>query len=224
MVTESCLSSFFWYSNVTVIVPERVSSEQLCAMRWPLRWKRISRRHKVLVHCFSSGMFVCRYSQERMAKNMAPVHNCAMAMFSSVILFLWSWRITISGSAFCCRSFSPLFLQPIHCWDRMWQRRPPESTRGSDRLWSLMICATSWTVERAVPSAKEDTVIADDVPSRTAYAKAQRRRVRWCGSSKLSRKRSPSTPMLCRNLRTYGTPFILSKKSTKNNPPPCRDT
>ena len=55
-----------------------------------------------MVRRISSGILVQKYLHDRMAKNIAPIHNWEIAMFSTVVLFLWSSLRTIIGRDFCC--------------------------------------------------------------------------------------------------------------------------
>ena len=64
----------------------------------------------VLVLLLSSGMFVKRYSQERMAKKMAAEHSWKMAILSVEDLFLWSCRRMERERAFCFMVYLSQFL------------------------------------------------------------------------------------------------------------------
>ena len=88
MVTDSCLSSFFWNSKVMVTVSDRARFGLLCETSRPFLKKRIFLIRIVLVLRFSSAIFVRRYSHERIAKKMAPINNCAIAIFYTVDLRL----------------------------------------------------------------------------------------------------------------------------------------
>ena len=50
-----------------------------------LNVKKMLRRRRVLVCHLSSRILVRRYSPDRMAKNIAPIHNWEIAMFSTVV-------------------------------------------------------------------------------------------------------------------------------------------
>ena len=121
----------------------------------PFLKKRRSLNRSMFVLRFSSGMFVRRYSQDRMAKKIAAVHNWAMAMFSLEDFIRWSCLITQSGSAFCCLTFLSLFLYPLNCCCRMNASFPSSSVRGSGRLLARKVCATLSTEALTVVSARE---------------------------------------------------------------------
>ena len=56
----------------------------------------------MLVRRLSSGILVQRCPHDLMAKNISPIHNWAIAMFSTVVLFLWSSLGTMRGRSFGC--------------------------------------------------------------------------------------------------------------------------
>ena len=95
---------------MTVIVSALARCGSECFSSRPFLKNRRSRKRSVFVLRFSSAIFVRKYSQERMAKNMAPVQSCAMAMFSTEDFIVWSLRMTQRGSAFCCLMLPSLFL------------------------------------------------------------------------------------------------------------------
>ena len=68
MVTNSCLSSFFWNSKVMVMVSARARLRWLCGTSRPFSKKRIFFIRIIFVLRFSSGIFVRRYSHERIAE------------------------------------------------------------------------------------------------------------------------------------------------------------
>ena len=49
-----------------------------------------------------SGILVPRYLHNHMVKDIVPIHNWVITMFSTVVLFLWSSLRTMRGRNFCC--------------------------------------------------------------------------------------------------------------------------
>lgn len=130
MVMDSKDSLFFCDSKVIVTVSAwwRLGSEW--SKRRPLRRKVMLRTQSNLV-LRSSLEEVDEYSQERMAKNQAPVASWWTARFSSSWECFRSSRRTLGGIAFWRQTCLSWTLYPLYCCRRIGLVRPSMSSLGS---------------------------------------------------------------------------------------------
>ena len=64
----------------------------------------------IFVRLDSSSRHVLEYSQERMAKNVAPMQSLEMALSLADNAWESRYRSTVSGRAFCCFTLGSRFL------------------------------------------------------------------------------------------------------------------
>jgi hypothetical protein len=99
--------------------------------------KTILRKRNILVLRLLSVEFVSRYSQDLIAKNIAPISSHDTAFSQSVDAKFCNFRSTNIGRAFCFFLLLSWFLYALHCSVNRKQVLPSWSNLGSGRSFAL---------------------------------------------------------------------------------------
>ena len=179
MLTDSFLSSFFWYSNVIEMYSacSRCGSE--CSIGVLLEKNRMFRTRRIFVRLDSSDAEVLVYSQDLIAKKNARIASWAIARDRGVLAFLWSVLSTLIGMAFCCFVPGSRFRYPLcNCCRRnaVW---PSLSNLGSLRPVSRKVCEILLMESATVDAARSLVAFFENVLSLIACPKAARMMWIW---------------------------------------------
>ncbi len=197
-MTVSFFLSFFCISKVINMQSENSRCGLLYLISMPSLKKWRLQRQRMSVPLFLARV-TFRYSHDHMAKKIAMVVSCPIAHCNFVFFCFAILAMTQMGMAFCCFCLGLLLTYDLYCCCRRKQDWRSLSLYGLGCPCSRKVKHILEMVFLTVPAARVLKASLENLPSLTAIAKVQMRRICW-HLLNLSRKGSWERPIDSRYL------------------------